>query len=455
MIKSRHRFSRFFPSLFLLTDLTCLNLSFLTSHYEVFGSSEITEGLGSLLLGLNFIWCVIFISLRLYEMGRDNRLINDLNKALLGVIISLALVFTIYFFREFYFISRKQIFYHFLYFSVAVTSWRLVWDFFIQYWRKRGFNIRNFVVFGAGPISEELIDHFNSNPGIGYRFHGKYDNANKDIIEKLRSLERPDQVDVIFCNIQALAENEIKTLIDFAENNLVKIKMLSPFIRIGGSEISITKYGDIPIIDVNYVPLDHLVNKVAKRTFDIIFSSLVIVLVLSWLFPLIAILIKLDSKGPVLFRQLRDGKNHKKFVVLKFRTMVTYNDSEFKQATKDDSRITRIGSILRRTSLDELPQFINVFLGEMSVVGPRPHPVKLNEQYQPVIDRFVQRHAVKPGITGLAQARGFRGETTHINDMVSRVKLDRFYIKNWSMILDFKIILLTITSILKGSEKAF
>ena len=163
----------------------------------------------------------------------------------------------------------------------------------------------------------------------------------------------------------------------------------------------------------------------------------------------------MESRGPVFFKQKRHGKDNNFFLCWKFRTMTYQKNAEFKQATKDDNRITKIGAILRKTSIDELPQFINVFLGDMSVVGPRPHPIKLNEEFQPKIDRFWQRHAVKPGITGLAQAKGFRGETAELSDMSGRVKLDRFYVKNWSLILDFKIILLTAMSIIKGDQNAY
>lgn len=454
-INSKHRLSKFFPLIFFVADLVVLNLSFLESYFQVFRDYAINDDSLLLLLGLNIVWLGGFVGFRLYEMNRDLGIINDLNRALLAIIICLTIVFGIFFFSGSYLFSRRQIFYFFLFFSLSVTSWRLFWHLFIRFWRRRGFNIRNYIVFGKGSISNELIEHFDENPGIGYRYLGFYDRVSNELIQEMSNFQKPNQVDVIFCNIQALKENEIKVLVDFAENNLVKIKLVSPFIRLGGREISIQKFGEIPIIDVNYIPLDHVINKAAKRAFDVIFSAFVIIFLLSWLFPLLALLIKLDSRGPILFRQVRDGKDNKQFVCLKFRTMIINSDADFKQATKGDRRVTRLGSILRRTSLDELPQFFNVFRGEMSVVGPRPHPVKLNEQYQPVIDRFVQRHAVKPGITGLAQARGFRGETLHVNDMVNRVKLDRFYVKNWSMILDIKIILLTIVSIVRGSEKAF
>ena len=264
-----------------------------------------------------------------------------------------------------------------------------------------------------------------------------------------------ENVDIIFCCLPRLYDNEIKKLIDFAENNLIKIKILSQFSKLGNRNLSIQKYGDIPIINVTAIPLDSRPNRVLKRAFDMIFSSLVIIFILSWLIPIVSLLIKLESKGPVFFLQQRNGKDNSPFMCYKFRTMVVNQEADTKQATKDDPRITKLGNILRKTSIDELPQFINVFLGDMSVVGPRPHPLKLNLEFQPRIDRFIQRHAVKPGITGLAQAKGFRGETSLFSDMSGRVRLDRFYVKNWSLLLDVKIIILTIISIVRGSENAY
>ena len=185
------------------------------------------------------------------------------------------------------------------------------------------------------------------------------------------------------------------------------------------------------------------------------FSTLILVMVFSWLFPVIGLLIKLESKGPVFFRQKRHGRNNKEFLCWKFRTMVYDKYPIFKQAQKNDPRKTKIGTFLRKTSIDEFPQFINVFLGNMSVIGPRPHPTNLNEEFRLKIDRFWQRHEVRPGITGLAQAKGFRGETATFDAMSSRVKLDRFYIKNWSLILDLKILVLTIILLFKGNENAY
>jgi exopolysaccharide biosynthesis polyprenyl glycosylphosphotransferase len=192
-----------------------------------------------------------------------------------------------------------------------------------------------------------------------------------------------------------------------------------------------------------------------KRSFDILFSLIIILGFLSWILPVISILIKLDSKGPIFFRQQRSGKGNNHFWCWKFRTMYMNDECDIKQATKGDIRITRIGNILRKTSIDELPQFFNVLIGNMSIVGPRPHPLKLNEQFSPVIEKFMIRHSVKPGITGLAQAKGYRGETSTTIMMSNRVRLDRFYVENWSIILDMKIIILTVVAMLKGDQNAY
>ena len=194
---------------------------------------------------------------------------------------------------------------------------------------------------------------------------------------------------------------------------------------------------------------------IRKRIFDIVFAGLVAILLLSWLVPLIALCIKLDSHGPVFFRQLRTGKNGKPFYCLKFRSMRTSADADRTQASRYDSRITRIGGFLRKTSLDELPQFFNVLKGEMSVVGPRPHMLRHTEDYAQVIDNFMDRHLVMPGITGLAQVSGYRGETKEVRAMVNRVRADIRYLRNWSFLLDLKIVLLTVWQVIKPDEHTF
>lgn len=189
-----------------------------------------------------------------------------------------------------------------------------------------------------------------------------------------------------------------------------------------------------------------------KRAFDIVFSTLVVVLLLSWFIPLIALIIKLESKGPTFFKQLRTGKNGKPFYCLKFRSMTVNANADLQQASKGDSRITKVGRFLRETSLDELPQFINVLNGEMSVVGPRPHMLRHTQDYSQSIHNFMDRHSIMPGITGLAQVCGYRGETRELESMAKRVNADIQYIYHWSFLLDLKIVLLTIWQIVRNNH---
>jgi putative colanic acid biosynthesis UDP-glucose lipid carrier transferase len=203
------------------------------------------------------------------------------------------------------------------------------------------------------------------------------------------------------------------------------------------------------------MPLELSFNRQMKRFFDIIFSLFVLIFLISWLTPILGILIKLETRGPVFFKQKRNGFNNDEFICFKYRSMVLNKDADMIQVTKDDERVTFIGKLLRRTSIDELPQFINVFLGDMSVVGPRPHMLSHSQMYASSVDKFMVRHFVKPGITGLAQIKGFRGEVESPNDIISRVKYDIYYIENWSPLLDFKIILHTIYNFIRGDKKAY
>jgi len=194
---------------------------------------------------------------------------------------------------------------------------------------------------------------------------------------------------------------------------------------------------------------------ISKRIFEIISVSIFLILIASWLFPIIALFIKLESKGPVFYKQLRHGQNNVPFYCLKFRSMKFEPESNFKQATKNDDRVTKVGAFLRKSSLDELPQLLNVLIGEMALVGPRPHAIPMNKEFADKIENFMCRHMVKPGITGLAQAKGFRGEIVDSFDMNARLRYDLFYIKNWSFLFDIKIILLTFYSLIFKSENAY
>ena len=202
-------------------------------------------------------------------------------------------------------------------------------------------------------------------------------------------------------------------------------------------------------------PLEDVGNRVKKRILDVIVSLFVVIFILSWMIPIIGLLILIESRGPIFFKQKRTGKNNQPFNCLKFRSMRSNEDSDLKQATKNDMRVTRIGSFIRKTSLDEFPQFINVLKGEMSLVGPRPHMVKHTNDYSQIVDKYMIRHFLKPGITGWAQINGFRGEITEPKQIKLRVRNDIWYLENWTVWLDLRILFLTIYTISKGDKNAY
>jgi len=291
---------------------------------------------------------------------------------------------------------------------------------------------------------------------LNYRFLGYIDRVpGKSLIDQARFFCKDKIAHEIYCCIIDLETDELKAIVELGLNRLIKIKFITNSVDTNQEAIALDRYDYMPGLGTSTITLDEHWNRIYKRVFDILFSSFVILAILSWLVPIISIAIKLNSKGPIFFRQKRAGRDNKPFNCIKFRTMVLNSEADLKQATKDDHRITVLGKFLRKSSLDEIPQFFNVLVGDMSVIGPRPHPLKLNEQFSSRIEKLMSRHYVKPGITGLAQSMGYRGETKNIQDMRNRIKLDRFYIENWSFYLDIKIIIQTVVSLIRGNENAY
>lgn len=320
-----------------------------------------------------------------------------------------------------------------------------------------GGNYRNTVILGKNKQTLALENFFNKRSEYGY-IHKKTFNVkdketfNLDSCFKYLNSER---IDEIYCSISELSNSQMMRVIDFADNNLKILKFLPDNKDIYSKKLKYDYYDYIPILSLRDIPIEEPVNKFLKRAFDILFASFVIVFILSWLTPLVAILIKLESKGPVFFKQSRNGFNYTEFDCYKFRSMTPNDEAHLYQATRGDNRVTKVGKFIRKTSIDELPQFFNVLFGDMSVVGPRPHMVSHTNIYAKKIDKFMVRHFVKPGITGLAQISGFRGEVETDKDIIGRVRYDIFYIENWSIFLDLKIIFKTFISAVKGDEKAY
>ncbi len=240
-----------------------------------------------------------------------------------------------------------------------------------------------------------------------------------------------------------------------AEKSMIRFKFIPDFKLYVNRETHIEFLDNYPILSLRTEPLEDMSNRIKKRAFDVFFSLLVIVLVLSWLIPILGILIKINSRGPVLFKQLRSGKNNKKFTCYKLRTLTVHTEAHMSQVTMNDARVTRFGHFLRKTNLDELPQFINVLIGNMSVAGPRPHMLIHTNKYSKIMDEYMIRHFLKPGITGWAQVNGYRGEIRDDDQLRNRINHDIWYMENWNLWLDMKIICLTIYTTLKGDKNAY
>ena len=318
-------------------------------------------------------------------------------------------------------------------------------------------NTRNTIILGASKQAFLLEDFFKSTPQLGF-INKKticFKDRTKLDLKSIWNYILDNEIDEIYCSTSELNNKDVLEVVNFADNNLKIVKFIPDNIEVLSKKLKHDYYGIIPILTFRIIPLDDPFSLLLKRMFDITFSLTIILLVLSWLTPLLAILIKFESRGPVFFTQLRNGHNYKSFNCFKFRSMVLNNSADQIQVTRGDNRITTIGKFLRKTSLDEMPQFFNVFLGDMSVVGPRPHMLSHTDMYAKKIDKFMVRHFVKPGITGLAQVSGFRGEVESDKDIIGRVKHDVFYIENWSFFLDVKIVFQTVFNFLVGEEKAY
>lgn len=402
-------------------------------------------------------WIVIAWNIGFYEVYRYTKVIeilgNTLKQYFLFLIVNFAFIGFYLKFSE----PSKMI--QFVTLSIILIA---LAKFFVYYALRRfrvvfGGNFRRVVIVGHSKSVEQLESFFNENPDYGYKLEKVFNVSQnkKERIEECFNFVMENKIDEVYCSLSDLANTDVNKFIDFTDNNLKILKFLPDNKEILARNLVFDYYDYIPIISLRNIPLDQISNKIIKRSFDIIFSLLVIIGLLSWLIPILAILIKLESKGSVFFKQRRNGLNYKEFYCYKFRSMELNEIADLYQVSKNDPRITKVGKFIRKTSIDELPQFFNVLLGDMSVVGPRPHMVSHTEMYARRIDKFMVRHFIKPGITGLAQTKGFRGEVETDKDIIYRVKFDIFYLENWSLLLDIKIIFLTVYNAIKGEEKAY
>ena len=409
------------------------------------------------ILYVSIFWLIIAFKNQFYEVQRYTKIIQ---------IVTLLLSQTFFFFIVLYAfigffkqpnISRLALVNYLLSVFALITFFKFLYFFILKKYRAAlGGNLRDVVVIGDTEKTRQLIKIFNTELHFGYKFKKQFRVQDDNFsLQTCFSYIIENNINEIYFSVTELSNKQINRLIDFADNNLRELKFIPDNKDIYSKKLKYEYYNYIPILSIRSIPIQDPINKVTKRLFDILLSSAIIVFLLSWLTPILAILIKLESKGPVFFKQTRNGFNYNEFDCYKFRSMTPNEDANLQQATKGDMRITRVGKFIRKTSIDELPQFFNVLFGDMSVVGPRPHMVRHTNLYAEKIDKFMVRHFVKPGITGLAQISGFRGEIEQDKDIVNRVKYDIFYIENWSLLLDLKISIQTLLNAFKGEEKAY
>ena len=458
----------------VLGDLFILNTSYVigniysSNFLQIFYPNYI-----QLWIYLNIIYLFSAQLSGTFDMYRNTRFFTLLSALVrlffLEIVLSFSYIVIFKDLNQTFKLSREVLLVTYVLAFVFTLVWRFGFIKIVRIYRARGFNNRKVMIIGAGESAQEFKTMLEHKIEYGYQFLGFFDDEPKkykqDIqkhiigtINDAKEYAVTHEIDEIFCALNYNDEEKIKDLIHFGDENLIRVKIvpdLSRFLTHHLNKVEIDYYGQIPVMTLRNEPLENIANRFIKRFFDLGFSVLMFVFILWWFIPLVALLIKITSKGPVFFVQQRSGIKNKSFNVIKFRTMYINSDAHYKQATRDDERITPIGKILRRTNLDEMPQFINVFFGQMSVIGPRPHMLKHTEEYSKIIDKFMVRHLVKPGITGWAQVNGYRGETKDVVEMEGRVRADVWYIENWSFGLDVKIIIMTIINMIRGEENAF
>ena len=405
-------------------------------------------------LALLFLfWMLLSGRTKIYNIQRNLTYTLFLERLLLhfilftiGVLLIRKVSYNVFFNTDIYWLS------FYLFFFIFLTK-SLIY-FGIKYFRSLGINYRNVMFLGENSSTEILKNIFNERKDYGYRI---FEYPSSEISTKaLVDFWKQHGIHTLFLSTEnSFDENTENEILKLAEENKVHISLIPSIIQSDFFLYDLAYIQTQPVLNQAKYPLDYYANFIVKRTFDIVFSVLVLILICSWLFPIIAIIIKTSTKGPVFFFQKRYGFHEEVFTCIKFRTMIVNEESSTKTTAENDSRITKVGKFLRKTSLDEMPQFINVLKGEMSVVGPRPHMLAVDNYYKPKIGRYSLRSMVSPGITGLAQVSGLRGDSGNVEvEMNKRVLADAFYVRNWSFALDLVIILKTILLVLGGDKNA-
>ncbi len=459
-------YSRLIKVMIFIIDFWLINLAFLVTRKIGPPSTLSMDQFSALFLIFGLIWIIAGFFNKIYRVETTSLLrtisINIFSTFFIHVLIIGTILITVPLFK----VSLNFLLSIYILSGIFIIGFRILFKLILKYYQFTKFDQRKVVIIGASGSGSALFQYFIANESAGYHFVGFFDDSTdqpQPLKEKIiGSLNTTDiknfcikeNIGEIYFALPFKYQELLQDISKFADDNFIYFRIAPDFSALHSDSGNVFLINSVPVITTRKEPLGISINANLKRIFDILFSGSVILFLFPFVIPLIGLSIRLNSPGPIFFKQLRPGKKNKLFDCYKFRTMLVNNNSEL-QATKNDSRITKVGAFLRKTNLDELPQFFNVLLGNMSVVGPRPNMVSQLEEYSKTIENYKVRHFVTPGITGYAQVNGFRGETREIELMQKRVQYDVQYIENWSLALDMKIIFQTVWNMIKGEKNAY
>lgn len=462
------RFNKIIKSIIIAGDLCILNALFVTLYYVLDTDTQrilLSDSLPQLLVLLNLVYLLCNYSkgvvLHRRIVRADHIVMRAVRNTFCHAVVFISLITLVHFGS----LSTRFLVIFYTAFLALLVLYRLIFRHFVKIYRRKGGNRRTVALVGDGSNMVELYEEMTADPTSGFKVVGYFaEHPSDNYPKECRYLGTPQEVipylkkskaEQLYCGLASSHSKEIMPIISYCENNLIHFYSVPNVRNYLKRRMHLELIGSLPVLDIRQEPLAQPENRLAKRLFDIVFSLLFLCTIFPIIFIIIGLAIKITSPGPIFFKQKRSGEGNKEFWCYKFRSMRVNKDSDKVQATLNDPRKTRLGNFMRKTSIDELPQFINVLLGDMSVVGPRPHMLKHTEEYSKLIDKYMVRHLVKPGITGWAQVTGFRGETKELWQMEGRVERDMWYLEHWTFMLDLYIIYKTVKNAVKGEKEAY
>ncbi|MGB3452331.1 MAG: exopolysaccharide biosynthesis polyprenyl glycosylphosphotransferase [Moheibacter sp.] len=399
-------------------------------------------------------WFLISEFTNFYRSPRFLRYLNYIRRLIYQLVLFAFILYTVSGIKVENLFTNRQSFYFLSILTLYVFISRTAFFFLVRYYLTKGYNLKNLIIIGSNDNSKYIIDLIREHNNFGLKLLKIFE-CSEISPSDLDKFLKTNKIDYAYISLgKEFSEENLNKFTETLEDHYISIGFIPSTALESKQSLEINYLDSFPILTYKRYPLEYPFNQITKRVFDLIFASLIFFILLWWLIPLLSIMVYFSQGRPIFYAQKRNGLNGKEFDCLKFRTMRPDKSNDKKPTERDDPRVTKLGKILRKTSLDELPQFFNVLKGDMSIVGPRPHMVSENESYSEIIKKYSLRHYVKPGITGLAQIRGYRGAIDSEKDMELRVRTDIYYVRNWSFLLDLLIIYKTVRLILVGDENA-